>query len=90
MAVLLVTYDLNKETTRPPLLKDLKETYPTWARLSESSYAIETSSTPSQVYNRLKRHIDDNDNIIVVHLRRPHDGWASKKVHDWLSQKLPY
>ena len=90
MPVLLVTYDLNKETKRPPLLKDLKETYPTWAKLSESSYAISTNSTPQQVYDRLKKHIDDNDRIVIITLKKPYQGWTGKKVHEWLEQNLSH
>ncbi|MBC7279836.1 hypothetical protein [Hoeflea sp.] len=88
MAVYIVTYDLNRETSRPPILKDIKE-YP-WAKLSESSYAIETSETPSQVFNRLKEHIDDNDNLYVITLKRPYAGRGPKEVNDWLEPRLPY
>jgi hypothetical protein len=89
MSVFIVTYDLNEEANRPPLLDDLKKIYPTWAKLSESSYAVETSKTPRQVYDSLEKHIDDNDNLYVVTLSKPFYGRGPKIVNDWLSNNLP-
>lgn len=89
MSTLIVTYDLNKETKRPPLLADLKKLYPSWARLSESSYAISTSSTPKQVFDSLKKHLDDNDNLYVITLTHPYWGHGSQDVNDWLANNLP-
>lgn len=45
MPVYLVTYDLNKEANRPPIVNKVKE-FGSWAMLSESSYAISTGMTP--------------------------------------------
>ncbi|KAA3504381.1 hypothetical protein DXM27_03860 [Rhizobium rhizogenes] len=87
MAVYLVTYDLNKETKRPDILKDIRDG-DSWAMLSESSYAIETNETPRQVYDRLKKHLDGNDNLLVVTMKNPYYGQATKDVIDWLDRKL--
>lgn len=52
MAIYLVTYDLNNPGQRhSQILKAVKE-YP-WARLSESSYAIEATASPHQIFNSL-------------------------------------
>lgn len=90
MATLIVTYDLNKETKRPPLLKTLKETYPNWARLSESSYAIETGDSPVDVFSNLQEHIDGNDNLYIITLKRPYYGQGPKDVNDWLENNLTW
>jgi hypothetical protein len=89
MAALLVTYDLNKETTRPPIVQAIKE-YPRWAKLSESSYAIVTDASPQAVYNGLHRHLDSNDQLYVINLRKPYAGQGSKEVNDWLENNLSY
>jgi hypothetical protein len=57
MAVLLVTYDLKKPGgDYSGLLAKLKSY--SWARLSESSYAIQTNDSPQSVFNVLKPFID--------------------------------
>lgn len=90
MAVLLITYDLNRETKRPPLLEAVKEAGISWCKLSESSYAIETNETPDQIYNKLQVHIDSNDRITIIHLKKPWQGWQSREVIDWLNNRLSY
>ncbi len=90
MAVYLVTYDLNREVVRPIITGELKKAYPDWARLSESSYAILTNSTPQQVYDRLKPLIDSNDNIYIINLKRPYVGFGPKDVNAWLERNLPW
>lgn len=87
MAVYIVTYDLNKETVRPKITDEVRKTG--WAKLSESSYAITTSETPQQVYDRFSKHLDGNDNFYVIMLNRPYYGRGPKDVNDWLENNLP-
>lgn len=87
MATYLVTYDLNHEVKRPPIVQKIKEF--SWARLSESSYAISTPMTASQVYNTFKPMLDANDNLYVISLRKPYSGQGPKDVNQWLEQNLP-
>lgn len=87
MAVFIVTYDLNKELRRPPIVAEVKKS-PGWARLSESSYAISTAETPDQVFKRFKPLLDDNDDFFVITLKKPFQSWASKEINDWLTNHL--
>lgn len=87
MAVFIVTYDLNRETKRPPIVEEIRKTSG-WAKLSESSYAISTQETASEVYTRFKPLLDDNDDFFVITLKRPFMSWASKEVNDWLNNHL--
>lgn len=88
MACYLITYDLNKETRRPPIVEKIKE-FEGWAQLSESSYAVSTASRPQQIYERLKPLLDDNDQLYVITLNRPYSGQGSQEVNDWLVNQLP-
>lgn len=87
MAVLLVTYDLNKEIKRPKIVEAIKKY--SWARLSESSYAIATTETPQTVYNKLTEFLDGDDQIYIINLRKPYWGFGPKDVNDWLDSNLP-
>lgn len=89
MAVRIITYDLNKEKTKSDydgFYKVIKS-YP-WAKLSESSYAIETYDLPSDIFSKLKQYIDGNDSVLVLTLSSPYYGQHSKDVIDWLKLKL--
>ncbi|MCK0507951.1 hypothetical protein [Aromatoleum anaerobium] len=87
MPALLITYDLNNEIRRPPIVKKIKDTW-SWARLSESSYAVQTHLSPSQVFEQLRPLLDNNDNLYVITLKKPYSGWGPKDVNDWLERNL--
>lgn len=87
MAVYIVTYDLNKETKRPNIVGEIKKSR-SWARLSESSYVIDTQERPEQVRARLNPYLDANDYCFVITLSSPWDGYGPKEVIDWLQARL--
>jgi len=87
MAILLVTYDLKKPGQD---YSDFISTFKkyAWARLSESCYAIDTYKTPNQIYNELKPFMDQNDQVYIITLSNPWDGYGPKDVNDWLHARL--
>ena len=87
MAVLLVTYDLNKPGQDYSDFIDTFKKYP-WARLSESSYAIETSKTPQIIYDELAPNMDKNDQVYIITLSKPFWGLGPEDVNKWLSANL--
>lgn len=87
MSVLLVTYDLKKPGQDYTDFLAIIRKY-TFARLSESCYAVITNETPQGVYNNLTPHMDKNDQLYVVTLQSPYWGQGPKDVNDWLSQNL--
>lgn len=89
MAVLLITYDLQKPGQDYSELLSKIKSY-TWVRLSESSYAIRTDSTPSTVFDYLKPYLDSNDNLYVITLKQPYAGYGPKEVNSWLNNNLTY
>lgn len=92
MAVLLVTYDLNKEGKSKVDYNEfykLRNVY-AYARLSESSYAFETNETPDQLFAKLRKVIDPNDHIYIITLKRPYIGFGPPAVNDWLEARLTY
>lgn len=90
MAVYIVTYDLNKETKRPNITAHLKAGYEVWAKLSESSYAIETEDESETIYSYMLPLLDADDSLLVITLKRPYFGQSSKAVIDWLDGNLSW
>lgn len=88
MAVLLVTYDLKKPgQDYSDLLKAIKSF--SWARLSESSYAIQTDASAVNVYNVLRPFMDGNDTLYIINMTKPWMGFGPKEVNEWLEECLP-
>lgn len=83
MAILLVTYDLNKPGQDYSDFLEKVRTYP-YAKLSESSYAIQTSKSPKEIYNELAPNLDENDRIYILTLSMPYIGYGPNDVNEWL------
>ncbi len=88
MNVLLITYDLNKETKRPPIVAEINKIGKSRVRLSESSYAVATSKSTETVYKDLKRILDEDDVLYVITLKEPCDGRGPEETIDWLDEHL--
>jgi len=87
MSVYLITYDLNRPGhSYEGLLQEIMKY--DWARLSESSYVVDTEIRPKQLFEKLRPHIDDNDNLAVIHLTSPWWVKLPKDVVLWLKSRL--
>ncbi len=90
MPVMLINYDLNREIIRPNITKKIKDTFPTWAKLADSCYAVVTSVSEQAVVNALRPVLDDNDNIYVFAIGQPYAGFGPPAVNKWLDDNLSY
>jgi len=91
LRVLLVTYDLNNEGNKRPLIVGAIEAMGgECVQLSESSYAVLTIKSPNDIYERLKKDslIDDDDVLHIVSLQKPFAGQGPKKTMKWLKKTL--
>lgn len=89
MAVYLVTYDLNKEKVRPPIVEKIREF--SCARLSESSYAINTDLSADQVFEIFQEFVDKGDFLYVIALSAPCRGFGNEDVNAWMKNNIhPY
>jgi CRISPR-associated endonuclease Cas2 len=90
MPIQLITYDLKKEKggerDYAPFYDYIKKH--DWVRLSESSYAIATTDSAKTIYEALKPHVDENDNVLVMRLDSPCVGQNQKHVVAWLEKNL--
>jgi hypothetical protein len=89
MPLLLVSYDTNSpERDHSDLLMQI-EKY-SHVRLSKFSYAIITDHTPTIVCEKLKKHVDKNDNLFIITLKLPYKAYGSNLANDWLNKTLMY
>lgn len=88
MAVLLVTYDLNKPGQNHSKVLEYIKGFAAWARLSESCYAIKTDLSPGDVCGAIRKLMDNNDHVYIITLSRPYSGFGPKEVNEWLESNL--
>ena len=65
MACYIISYDLKKERDYQSLYDGIKS-YGTWARITESTWAIVTDESAVQVRDRLLSLVDSDDRLFVV------------------------
>jgi hypothetical protein len=89
MPVYLVTYDLNSPGQKHAKVLEKIKSFDRWARLSESSYAIVSSGSPKDIYEKnFMPLLDNNDTLYVIAMHMPYWGLGTKEINDWLSNNL--
>ncbi|MEM7211069.1 MAG: hypothetical protein AAF479_04100 [Pseudomonadota bacterium] len=88
MAVYSVLYDLKKPgRDYSGLYRAIKALGPWWHYL-ESTWLVDTHLDASDIFGRLKSHIDQNDRVLVVKVSNPRSGWLPKGAWEWLEGRL--
>lgn len=89
MAAYLVTYDLKKPgQDYKNLIDELKRS--TWWHCLESTWLVIRSESMEDLSATLRKHIDQNDRLLIMHARRPVVGWLSQDCWDWINQNVPF
>ena len=72
--MLLITYDRNRaDQDYSGLHKEVKKAGKWWHHLG-STWIVRTDLTPTQWADRLKRHLDDTDHLLVIEIAENYDG----------------
>ena len=65
MTCYIISYDLRRDRDYQSLYDAIKS-YPKWAHITESTWAVVTSKTAVQIRDHLSRIIDHDDRVFVV------------------------
>ena len=77
--MLLISYDLNKPGQDYSRLYDEIKNAGTWWHHLDSTWIISTNSGPEEWERRLRRHMDDNDSLLVIEICDNYQGWLPPK-----------
>jgi hypothetical protein len=83
-----VNYDLKAPGRDYTGLYDAIKKSPTWWHYLESTWLISTNETAEGVWNQISTHIDKNDSVLIIEVRRDHQGWLPKEAWDWINQNV--
>jgi hypothetical protein len=87
--VYVVSYDLRKPGKDYIGLTEQLKNSPRWWHYLESTWLIATSESASQLYKRLKAHIDEGDRILIIEAGNDRQGWLPKKAWEWIKNEIP-
>jgi hypothetical protein len=88
--VYCVSYDLNRLGQRYKDLHAELEKSLSWWHYLDSTWLILTNETANTLVDRLRQHMDDNDYILVIAVKRDYQGWLSQEAWDWINKHVPY
>ena len=84
----IISYDLCAPDRNYDELYKAIKSYAYWGKLTESTWAIVTSQSYTQIRDNLKTHIDNNDRLIVIQSGRA-AAWTKIMASDnWAKTNL--
>lgn len=85
--LLLITHDrFRADQDYSRLHKEIKKANKWWHHM-ESTWIVSTNLTPTQWADRLRRHLDDVDHLLVIEIAGNYDGWLPECAWNWLRKR---
>ena len=84
----VVSYDLRKKGKDYRGLSDELQRSSGWWHYLESTWLIVSWDGADQIYNRLRKHLDVNDTILIMQVGTDYQGWLPKEAHTWIQNHL--
>lgn len=60
-----------------------------WWHYLDSTWIVITNESPLQIWNRLAKHIDKNDFMLIIEVRDNVQGWLPKDAWAWIRANVP-
>jgi hypothetical protein len=80
-----ISYDLNRPgQDYSDLIKAIKSYE--FVEVMKSGWFVKSTNSAQQIYDHLRRYIDDNDFLFISEITSNMSGWLKKNVVEWLSQ----
>ena len=84
-----ITYDLKAPGRNYDSLYEAIKQCGKWWHYLESTWIVITNETSQQIWNRLSSHIDKNDSILIIEVRRNRYGLLPKDAWQWIDENIP-
>ncbi len=86
--VYLITYDLNKAGQDYNSLYEAIKSLGSWAHYLDSTWFVDTSSSASEIRDKLTAIMDKNDYLFVSRITKDYAGWLKKDAWTWLTKHV--
>ncbi|MCL4874202.1 hypothetical protein KJ039_08980 [bacterium] len=84
-----INYDLKAPGRNYDALYDEIKKTGRWWHYLESTWLVSTTETAEQIWNRIGKHIDKNDYMLIIEVRNNTQGWLPKDAWDWINANVP-
>lgn len=90
MAAYMITYDLNSSGQKYTEVIEAIKAASTgaWCTYWKSSYLIRSNLTVQQVTDKIIPHLDSNDSLIVIEVKRNYQGWLNENQWKYIRENI--
>lgn len=88
MAIYSISYDLVTPGQKHEAVRKEIKNFPDWCHVMDSYWFISTTLSSEQIRERLRKHTDSNDLILVMPASKNHSGWLRQETWDWINKHI--
>lgn len=86
MSTYMITYGLNAEKHDYSHFLGEIEAIGNCCKAMPNVWLVHTDSDATQIYSRLKQHLNTDDNLLIVEANHDYSGWVPQNVGAWISR----
>lgn len=70
------------------LYEAIKQCGVSWWHYLDSTWLVDTSLNANTIADRLKAHLDNNDNMLIIRVTRDYQGWLPNEAWEWINSRI--
>jgi hypothetical protein len=84
-----INYDLKKPgRDYSGLYEAIKSCGGAWWHDLGSTWLVDTTRSAAGIWELLKPHVDQNDNMLIIGVTSDYSGWLSEQAWNWMNSRL--
>jgi hypothetical protein len=82
-----INYDLKKQGKDYKGLHEAIKSCGVWWHYLGSTWLVDTSLNAAGIFNKVKSHIDADDNILIIGVTKDSSGWLPQAAWEWINSR---
>ena len=84
--VYVISYDLKQPgQDYKSVFEEIKQSTNWWHYL-DSTWLVYTAENAQTIFNRISKHVDRNDRILIIRVTPDYQGWLTEEAWQWIRQ----
>ncbi|GMM87070.1 hypothetical protein [Vibrio fortis] len=88
MKTYCVSYDLNKSGKNYEALYEEIKSSPGWCHALDSTWFVSSPEDANQLSERLRKRLDEDDDLLVITVSSDYAGWLASHTWDWIGKHV--
>lgn len=88
MFAYLISYDLHAPAKNREIVEEEIKLFGSWCKYLTNTFLVKTSNNIDVVNNRIIQHLDSNDRLMIIEVKKPIGGRLDSDQWDWIHKNL--